>query len=193
MAKILLISSGLKHAQDFVEPFLKRLEVYLNSKADCDCIDVRRAETFDERTFFEYDQVVFLFSTAMNSIPSSTLEIFQKLELQSKNHTEIHALIACDEYEAEKCNLSERIIQKWCQREDLKFQGSLKIGSAFFIMKSASKFVVSNYIKDFATAIGKHESVDLKVSMLTDKIFMKTANKYWNKEIRKKYKEKMKK
>ena len=36
MAKILLISSGLKHAQDFVEPFLKRLEVYLNSKADCD-------------------------------------------------------------------------------------------------------------------------------------------------------------
>ncbi|MFQ9634097.1 MAG: hypothetical protein ACLRZX_10660, partial [Coprobacillus cateniformis] len=63
----------------------------------------------------------------------------------------------------------------------------------FFIMKSASKFVVSNYIKDFATAIGKHESVDLKVSMLTDKIFMKTANKYWNKEIRKKYKEKMKK
>ena len=146
MAKILLISSGLKHAQDFVEPFLKRLEVYLNSKADCDCIDVRRAETFDERTFFEYDQVVFLFSTAMNSIPSSTLEIFQKLELQSKNHTEIYALIACDEYEAEKCNLSERIIQKWCQREDLKFQGSLKIGSAFFIMKSASKFVVSNYI-----------------------------------------------
>ena len=63
MAKILLISSGLKHAQDFVEPFLKRLEVYLTSKADCECIDVRRAETFDERTFFEYDQVVFLFST----------------------------------------------------------------------------------------------------------------------------------
>lgn len=51
MAKILLISSGLKHAQDFVEPFLKRLEVYLTSKADCECIDVRRAETFDERTF----------------------------------------------------------------------------------------------------------------------------------------------
>lgn len=190
MAKILLLSSGLKHAQDLVEPFLKRLEVYLSSQSDC--VDVRNTTTFDARTFFEYDQVVFIFSTALDSIPSSTLEIFQQLENQPKNHTEVYALIACDEYEAEKCNLSEKIIEKWCQRENLPFQGSLKIGSFLFIMKSASKFVVSNYIKSFAGAILKHEHVSLKVSMLTDKIFMKMVNKYWNKEIKKKHKEKMK-
>lgn len=97
MSKILLLNSGLKHAQAFVDPFLKRLEVHLSSKENC--VDVRSAENFDERTFFEYDQVVFLFSIALDSIPSSTLEIFQKLENQSKNHTEIYALIACDEYE----------------------------------------------------------------------------------------------
>ena len=49
-------------------------------------------------------------------------------------------------------------------------------------MKSASKFVVSNYIKSFASAILKHESIDSQV-----------ANKYWNKEIQRKHKEKIKK
>lgn len=191
MSKILLLNSGLKHAQAFVDPFLKRLEVHLSSKENC--VDVRSAENFDERTFFEYDQVVFLFSIALDSIPSSTLEIFQKLENQSKNHTEIYALITCDEYEPEKCNLSKKIIQKWCHRENLQFKGTLKIGSVLFIMKSASKFVVSNYIKSFASAILKHESIDSQVTMLTDKIFMKMANKYWNKEIQRKHKEKIKK
>lgn len=190
MAKILLISSGLKHAQDLMEPFLRRLEVYLASQSDC--VDVRNVSTFDERAFFEYDQVVFIFSTALDSIPSSTLEIFQKLEGQIKNHTEIYALIACDEYEAEKCDLSEKIIKKWCERENLQFKGSLKIGSFLFIMKSASKFVVSNYIKSFATTIIKHGTANLKVTVLTDKIFMKMANKYWNKEIKRKHKAKIK-
>ncbi|WP_050636699.1 hypothetical protein [Candidatus Stoquefichus sp. SB1] len=191
MAKILLVSSGLKHAQEFVEPFLKRLEVYLSGHDDC-VIDVRNAANFDERVFFEYDQVVFLLTIALDSIPSSTLEIFEKLENQLKNNTEVYALIACDEYEPEKCNLSEKIIKKWCEKENLQFKGSLKIGSVLFIMKSASKFVVSNYIKSFASAILKHEETHSKVTMLTDKIFMKTANKYWNKEIRKKHKEKAK-
>lgn len=191
MSKILLVSSGLKHAQEFIEPFLKRLEVYLSSHDNC-VIDVRNASNFDERAFFEYDQVVFLFSIALDSIPSSTLEIFEKLENQLKNKTEVYALIACDEYEPEKCNLSEKIIMKWCEKENLQFKGSLKIGSVLFIMKSASKFVVSNYIKSFASAILKHEETHSKVTMLTDKIFMKMANKYWNKEIRKKHKEKMK-
>lgn len=190
MAKILLLSSGLKHAQEFVDPFLKRLEVYLNAQKNW--VDVRNAESFDERAFFEYDQVVFLFFTALDSIPSSTLEIFEKLESQNKNNTEIYVLIGCDEYEAEKCDLSEKIIKKWCERENLVFKGSLKIGSGLFIMKSASKFVVSNYIKNFAAAILKHENVNLKVTMLTDKIFMKMANKYWNKEIHKKQKAKNK-
>lgn len=192
MSKILLVSSGLKHSQEFVNPFLKRLEVYLSSHEQC-VIDVRNASNFDERAFFEYDQVVFIFSISLDSIPSSTLEIFEKLENQLKNKTEVYALIACDEYEPEKCNLSEKIIMKWCEKENLQFKGSLKIGSVLFIMKSASKFVVSNYIKSFASAILKHEEIHSKVTMLTDKIFMKTANKYWNKEIRKKHKEKMKK
>ncbi|MEG0276977.1 MAG: hypothetical protein RR630_08100 [Coprobacillus sp.] len=188
MSKILLISSSLKHAQDFMNPFIKRLEVYLSSKSDC--VDVRTAGNFDERAFFEYDQVVFVFFTALDSIPSSTLEIFEKLENQSKQKTQIYTIIACDEYEAEKCNLSEKIVANWCQKEGMNFKGSLKIGSGLFIMKSASRFVVSNYIKNFASAILERKSIHLKITMLTENIFMKTANKYWNKEIRKKHKEK---
>lgn len=49
MAKVLLIHSGLKHTQDTVEPFFKRLEVHLQNH--CDCLDVRNILTFDERTF----------------------------------------------------------------------------------------------------------------------------------------------
>lgn len=190
MSKILLINSGLRHAQDFVEPFLKRLEVHLTSKSDC--VDVRNASTFDERTFFEYDQVVFVFSIAMNCIPSTTLEIFQKLENQPKNHTEIYALMACDEFETEKCHLSEKMIAKWCDKENLQFKGSLKIGSCLFIMKSVSRYVAASYVKDFAIAILKHQDIHSGVTMLSDKIFMKTANKYWMKEIKKKHKQKMK-
>ncbi len=188
MSKILLISSGLKHAQDFVDPFIKRLEVYLESKSDC--VDIRTVSTFDERAFFEYDKVVFVFSTALDSIPSSTLEIFSKLEGQKSNNPLIYAMIACDEYEAEKCTLSEKIVEKWCERENFKFMGSLKIGSMLFIMKSVSKFIVSNYIKDFSDIIIKGRKTHLKVSMISEKAFMKTANKYWTKEIKKKQKEK---
>jgi len=190
LAKILIVSSGLKHAQEFVKPFLKRLVVHL--KENCDCLDLRNAATFDERTFFEYDQVIFIFFSFLDSFPSSTLEIFERLENQPKNHTEIYALIACDEYEAEKCHLPEKILNRWCIREDLRYKGSLKIGSALVIMETASKFVVSNYIKNFAKAVLKHEKIDLKVTMLTDRIFMKKANQYWYKEIKKKYKEKLK-
>jgi len=190
MSKILLIHSGLKHAQEFTDPFFKRLEVHLLSQ--CDCLDVRNTATFDERTFFEYDQVVFVFTVAMNCIPSTTLEIFQKLENQPKQQTEIYALIACDEYETEKCQLSEKILKKWCEKENLQFKGTLQIGSCLFIMHSLSRYVVAKYIKDFAMAIVKHQEVHSQVTMLTDKIFMKTANKYWNKEIKKKHKQKHK-
>lgn len=191
MAKVLLIHSGLKHTQDTVEPFFKRLEVHLQNH--CDCLDVRNILTFDERTFFEYDQVIFIFSIAMNCIPSSTLEIFEKLENHPKNkNTEVYALIACDEFEPEKCQLSEMVMKRWCEKENLQFKGSLKIGSHLFIMKTISRYVVANYIKTFVEAIIKHKNVQLQVTMLTDRIFMKTANKYWNKEIQKKQKQKMK-
>lgn len=190
MSKVLLLCSGLKHTQEFVNPLLKRLEVYLSSH--CDCVDVRNIVTFDERTFFEYDQVVFVFSTSMDSIPSSTLEIFQKLENQNKNNAEIYALIACDEFETEKCDLSARILEQWCIKENLKFKGSLKIGSMFFIMKTISSFVVANHIKAFAQKIIKHQDVHMRMTLLNERTFMKHANKYWNKEIRKKQKERKK-
>lgn len=190
MSKILILNSGLKHAQDFVEPFVKRLEVYLSSKSDC--VDIRNTSTFDERTFFEYDQVIFVFTTALDSIPSSTLEIFHKLEKQPKNHTEIYAIIACDEYETEKCDLSEKIIKQWCYHEKLHYKGSLKIASVLFIMKGMVKYVVASHLKAFAASIIKHDTVAYHLTMPTEKIFMKKANQYWNKEIRKKHKEKMK-
>ena len=144
-----------------MKPFLSRLEVYLDDR--CDCLDVRHVSTFDERTFFQYDQVIFLFFIALDSIPSSTLEI----------------------YEPEKCDISEKILQNWCQREQLHYKGSLKIGSALFIMKTISRFVVSNEMKRLSDAIIHHQDFYSKTTMLTDRIFMKKANQYWNKEVKK--------
>lgn len=187
MAKILILCSGLKHTQTYISPFIERLEVHLSRNSDC--VDIRNIMTFDERTFFEYDQVIFVFLPALDSIPSSTLEIFQKLEGQKKNNTEVYAMIACDEYETEKCDLSEKIIERWCEREHLHYKGSLKIGSVFFIMKTASRFIVSNHIKNFASAILNNEEFYSRVTVLTEKMFMKKANQYWEKEIKRKKKE----
>lgn len=190
MSKVLLLSSGLKHAQQFTDPFLKRLEVYLSSHIDC--VDVRNILTFDERTFFEYDKVVFIFMTAMDCIPSSTLEIFQKLEEQETNQIDIYSVIACDEFETEKCDLSEKILMKWCEKKHYQYKGSLKIGSVLVIMKAASKYVVSHYINKFANAIIKGEDSYLKITTLTEKRFLKKANKYWYKQVKKSKKEKAK-
>lgn len=44
MSKILLLNSGLKHAQAFVDPFLKRLEVHLSSKENC--VDGKKCRKF---------------------------------------------------------------------------------------------------------------------------------------------------
>ncbi len=189
MDKVLLIFSGLENSKQYVNPFLKYLEVYLEKKNVC--VDTRDLNTFDERTFFEYNQVIFVFMTTLDSVPSSMLEIFKKLESQDKSHAEVYALIACDEYESEKCDLSEKIIKNWCCRENVKYKGSLKIGSTLFIMRTVCKFIVANEIKKFVSSICKHENVSLNVTLLNESMFMKKANKYWDKEIRKEYKNKI--
>ena len=80
--------------------------------------------------------MILTFFNSLDCVPSSMLEIFQRLEGQMDHHPEIYALIACDEYEPEKCDLSEKVIQCWCKRENVEYQGALKIGSARFIMNT---------------------------------------------------------
>ena len=52
-------------------------------------------------------------------------------------------------------------------------------------MNTLSRFVVSNEMKKLAQAIIHHQEFYGKTTMLTDRIFMKKANQYWNKEIKK--------
>lgn len=187
MSKTLLINASLKHACDFVEPFLHRLEVYLDKQGE-DVVDVRDYDTFDERTFFEYDHVVFVFMTSLNMLPSSMLEILNKLEGQTKQ-TKVYSLIVCDEYETEKCDLSQKILEKWCEKENCLYQGTLKIGSGLFIMKTTVRFIVSNHIQSLAKAIKNDEDYLSQVTVPTMSHFMRNANRYWTNEIKKKQKE----
>ena len=186
MNKILLINTSLKHGCQFVEPFLHRLEVYL-SKSDC-VIDVRDASNFDERTFFEYNTVVFVFFTSLNMLPSTMLEVLNKLEGQTQR-IHVYSMIVCDEYETEKCDLSEKIIQQWSLKEHCSYQGTLKIGSGLFIMQTASRFIVANHIQDMAKKILNQEAYFSQVTVLTMNKFMRVANRYWTSEIKKKQKE----
>lgn len=190
MSKILIISSGLKHSHAFIEPYLKRLDVYLTERDAT--VDIRNAMTFDERTFFSYDQIIFVFMNHMDCVPSSTLEIFQKLENQKKSQQEVYAMIICDEYEPEKCDISEKIVRKWCQKENLIFKGALKLGSGLVIMKSVTKFAVSSMLLKFALKIIDHQDVSMKLTLLSLKKFLKKGNHYWFAEMKKKRKEMVK-
>lgn len=183
MAKRLLISSGLEGTKEYVKPFLNRLFIYLSKH--CSVVDIRDINTFDERSFFEYDQVVFVFFIALDSIPSSTLEIFKKLEGYDKKDTQIYTMALCDEYEPEKCNLAVRTIKQWCIKENMKYMGALKIGAALYLLNDTSRLVVANKIQEFAGAMIQERSIELKVSMLSQKKFLKQANKYWYKGIKK--------
>lgn len=182
MSRILILSSGLANSHQYVTPFIERLEVYL--KKSSDFVDIRNVKNFDERTFFEYDQVVFVFMCAMNSIPSSTLEIFEKLENSPKDNTEVYALILSDEYECEKCDYAHKVVENWCLREGLNMKGTLKIGSSLVIMQSVHKFVTSNRIKQFADAIIAHEDSSLKDTLFSQTTFLTKANQFWNREIK---------
>jgi len=185
--KILIINSGLKHSQSYIEPYLKRLEVYL--KEEDTIVDVRNIMTFDERTVFAYDQIVFLFLITIDSIPSSTLEIFSKLENKKMEHQKIYSVIICDEYETEKCDLSEKIMRKWCEKKKLKYHGSLKLSSGLLLMKSIQKYSVCSLLKKAAKDIAGGNHLDVKTSLMTLKVFMKKGNQYWVKEMNKKRKE----
>lgn len=187
MSKTLLINASLKHARDFVGPFLHHLEVYLNKQGE-GVVDVRDYDTFDERTFFEYDHVVFVFMTSLNMVPSSMLGILNKLEGQTKQ-TRVYSLIVCDEYEPEKCDLSQKILEKWCEKENCSYQGTLKIGSGLFIMKTTVRFIVSSHIQSLAKAIKNDDSYVSQVTVPTMSHFMRNANRYWTNEIKKKQKE----
>lgn len=187
MNKILIINSGLKHSQSYIEPYLKRLEVYL--KEENTIVDVRNIMTFDERTIFAYDQIVFLFLITIDTIPSSTLEIFSKLENQKMGNQKIYSVIICDEYETEKCDISEKIMKKWSEKKGLEYQGSLKLSSGLLLMKSIQKYSVCSLLKKAAKDIAGGHHLDIKTSLMTLKVFMKRGNQYWIKEMNKKRKE----
>ena len=182
MSRILILSSGLVNSHQYVLPFIDRLEAHLRKSSDF--VDIRNIRTFDERTFFEYDQVVFVFMIQMNSIPSSTLEIFEKLEEYKKKDTEVYALILSDEYECEKCDYAHKVLKNWCDKEGLYMKGTLKVGSSLVIMNSSHKYVTSNRIKQFASAIVNHEEAILTDTLFSQTSFLTKANQFWNKEIK---------
>ena len=190
MNKILILYSGLKESQMFMNPYIDYLRSYLD--VDHQYIDIRDSQSFDPRSLFEYNQLILVFMTTMNSVPSTTLEIFDKLESIDQPQLEVYAMIACDEYEPEKCSLSQRIVQNWCHRQKFQYKGCLCIGSALFILQTYCKFLVANNIKKFSNVIHENQEATLQVSLLNERTFMKHANKYWKKEI-KNYEKKLKK
>lgn len=187
MSKILLISSGLKHTDEFVEPYIKRICSYLHKHNVV--VDVRNMKSFDERTFFSYDQVVFVFMNALDSVPSSTLELFERISLTEKNHQEIYAMIICDEFEIEKCDHSKKIIKKWCEKENLLFKGTFQLGAGLIIMKSLRKYTVTMMIEKFVDKIINHQEVFMSLTVFSLNGFIKDGNRYWRNEMKKKRKE----
>lgn len=183
MSKVLVLSSGLLKSHQYLSPFITRLESHLRKHNEV--VDIRNITSFDERTFFEYDQVVFVFMVAMHSIPSTTLEIFEKLENCKMSHAEVYALIATDEFECEKCDYAHKVLMNWCQKAGLKMMGTLKIGSAFVIMQSSHKYVTSNRIKQFAECISNHEECKLTDTLFYQTTFLNKANHFWKKEAKK--------
>lgn len=188
MSKILIINSGLKHTYSYLEPYMRRLDVFL--KKNHAVVDIRDINTFDERTFFSYDQIIFVFLNTLEGIPSTTLEIFQKLENQKKNYQEVYTMIVCDEYEPGKCNYSMRIVKKWCEKENLQFKGSFLLGSGLVIMKSIRKYGVVAQIEKFASKVVSHQDVNMSFTLFTLSSFIKMGNYYWKNEMNKKRKEK---
>ena len=182
MSKVLILSSGLIKSHQYVLPFINRLESHL--RKSCEVVDIRNVINFDERTFFEYDQVIFVFMVAMNSLPSSTLEIFERLEKCKMKNTEVYALIATDEFECEKCDYAHKVIKNWSDKAHLQMKGTLKIGSALVIMQSTHKYVTSNRIKQFAGNIVNHEESSLTDTLFYQTTFLNKANQFWNKEIK---------
>lgn len=187
MSKVLLVSSGLKHTHEFVEPYIKRIYSYLNKKGSV--VDLRDTASFDERTFFSYDQVIFVFMNALDSIPSSTLEIFERISKAETNHQEIYAMIVCDEYEPEKCDHSKKIIKKWCEKENLQFKGSFHLGAGLIIMQSLRKFTVTMMIEKFVNKIINHQDVKINLTVFSLNSFIKDGNRYWHNEMKKKRRE----
>lgn len=188
MSRVLVVNSGLKHTDIYLEPYIRRLDVFLRKNNAV--VDVRDIHTFDERTFFSYDQVIFVFLNTLEGLPSTTLEIFDKLHNQEKNNQEIYAMIVCDEYEPEKCNYSKKIIKKWCEKEKLIFKGSFHLGSGLVIMKSIRKYGVVAQIEKFVSKIINHEDVCMQFTYFSLSSFVKMGNYYWKSEMNKKRKEK---
>lgn len=187
MSKVLIINSGLKHTDSYLEPYIKRLNVFLKKRQAV--VDIRDILSFDERTFFSYDQIIFVFMNTLESIPSTMLEVFYKLETQKKDHQEVYAMIICDEYEPEKCDHSKKIIKKWCEKEGLQFKGSFHLGSGLIIMKSFRKYGAVAQIEKFATQICKHQEVNMSFTLFSLNSFIKMGNYYWQSEMNKKKKE----
>lgn len=183
MSKVLILNSGLSETHQYVVPFITRLESHLRKTSEV--VDIRNITNFDERTFFEYDQIVFVFMLAMNSIPSSTLEILNKLEACAKNNQEVYAFILTDEFECEKCDYAHKVLKNWCNREQLNMKGTLKIGSSLVIMQSTHKYVTSNRLKQFAECICKHEECKLTDTLFYQTTFLNKANHFWKKESKK--------
>ena len=182
MNKVLVISSSLRKACRYVDPFVNKLEVFLNKKCQ---VDVRSAYGLDIRIINDYDTIVFAFINASNLIPSSTLELFDDISKFTNHSQNIYTLICNDEYEIDRCDYSERVVEIFCDQYNLNYKGSLKIGSCFIINRMQYGLVLTGHIKRFATAIIENKEVDIHYTYTSKKQFMKDANRYWHKLISK--------
>lgn len=187
MDRVLLINSGLKHSSIYVDPYLRKLKIFLEEEGNI--VDVRNILSFDERTVFCYDVVIFLFLNTVDSIPSSTLEIFDKLESIELKEQLIYSIVLCDEYETEKCDISDKIVELWCKRRDIQYKGCLKIASVMVINKTIQRFPVTTMLKNASKTISNHQQLNSKITLLTLKNYLKVANKYWIKQAKKRQKE----
>lgn len=182
MSKVLIISSSLRNACSHVDLFIDKLSVFLKKKC---YVDVRSAYGLDISIINDYDTVVFAFSNAANMIPSSTLELFDDLNHVTNSSQNIYIMICNDEYETDKCDYSERVVEIFCDQYNFNYKGSLKIGSSFIIHHMQYGLVLTNRIKQFATAIIDNKDISISFTYSNINHFIKIANRYWHNVISK--------
>lgn len=183
MAKILILSSGLRHADEMIMPLIEHLKAYLIGGSEF--VDVRPSDTLRASSFAQYDKVIFAYPIALDTIPSSLLDIFKDLEAVPCKKADIYVLSCCDEYEPHHCQHSDRVVMNWCKSNHLSYRGSLNVGALYVMSQNVNQLVLYSYLKKMAVAILKDQDIDLEVTVFSLNSFMKNANRYWEKEIEK--------
>lgn len=103
------------------------------------CMNMQDEQAFQQLS--AYDTILLTFPLYFDALPSHLLQFLQAWEAYIQNHPtslQLYVIVNCGFFEGIQNQLAMRILENWCLRTKVSFQGGIGIGAGPMLYEMAS-------------------------------------------------------